>query len=427
MSEHRTARPRGGMSELSGSFGPRVLQWADRLAQWSEAPPALTCTYLTPAHRSVAAELKRWMSDAGLATEIDVVGNVVARLPAADPAAKTLIIASHYDTVINAGKYDGRLGILVAMAVAEHIHKHRHALPFHLEIVGFSEEEGVRFSAPYIGSSALAGRFDQTLLDRRDAGGLRLRDVMREAGLDPNAIPALARPHDKLRAYLEVHIEQGPVLLGHGVPIGVVTAIAGNVRYLITLNGSAGHAGTVPMTMRHDAAAAAADIVLCVERRCVETPTLVGTVGKLNVPDGAINVIPGRCDLSLDIRAGDDVTRDAAIADILAEIGRIADRRGVTANITETMRMPAVPCSEGIVDAFASAVARAGCPVVRLASGAGHDAVMFDRLTELGMLFVRCGNDGISHSPLETVTADDVDIAARVLLDVVLHLDRDAR
>jgi hydantoinase/carbamoylase family amidase len=427
MSEHQTARPRGGKSELAGAFGPQVLQWADRLAEWSEAPHALTCTYLTPAHRRVATELAHWMTAAGMTTETDAVGNVVARLRATDPNAKTVILASHYDTVINAGKYDGRLGVLVALVVAEHLRKSRHTLPFDLEIIAFSEEEGVRFSAPYIGSSAIAGRFDQKLLERRDANGLRLDDVMRAAGLDPNAIPALARPSDKLRAYLEVHIEQGPVLLKHDIPVGVVTSIAGDVRYLVTLTGAAGHAGTVPMTMRHDAAAAAAEIILYVERRCAGAPTLVGTVGKLNVPDGAINVIPGRCDLSVDIRSGDDATRDAAIADILAEIGQISLRRQVTVDIKETMRMPAVPCSPAIVDGLATAVERAGLPVVRLASGAGHDAVMFDRLTDIGMLFVRCGNDGISHSPLETVTADDVDVAARVLLDVLIHLDADTR
>src|SRR5580704_2129297 len=342
MSEHQTARPRGGKSELAGAFGSRVLQWADRLAEWSETPPALTCTYLTPAHRRVAAELARWMTAAGMATEIDAVGNVVARLRATDPNAKTVILASHYDTVINAGKYDGRLGVLVALVVAEHLRKSRHTLPFHLEIIAFSEEEGVRFSAPYIGSSAVAGRFDRKLLERRDASGQSLDDVMRAAGLDPNAIPALARPSNNLRAYLEVHIEQGPVLLKHAIPVGVVTSIAGDVRYLVTLTGAAGHAGTVPMTMRHDAAAAAAEIILYVERRCADTPTLVGTVGKLNVPDGAINVIPGRCDLSVDIRSGDDATRDAAIADILAEIGQISLRRQVTVDIKETMRIPAV-------------------------------------------------------------------------------------
>jgi len=400
-----------GKSELAGAFGPRVLHWADRLAEWSEAPHALTCTYLTPPHRRVAAELARWITAAGMATEIDAVGNVVARLCATDPNAKTVILASHYDTVINAGKYDGRLGVLVALVVAEHLRKSCHTLPFHLEIIAFSEEEGVRFSAPYIGSSAVAGRFDQKLFERRDCRWTASRrcDARRRTRSRRDS------PHSHARAIACAPISKftsskGPVLLKHAVPVGVVTSIAGDVRYLVTLTGAAGHAGTVPMTMRRDAAAAAAEIILYVERRCAGTPTLVGTVGKLNVPDGAINVIPGRCDLSVDIRSGDDATRDAAIADILAEIGQISLRRQVTVDIKETMRMPAVPCSPAIVDGLATAVERAGLPVVRLASGAGHDAVMFDRLTDIGMLFVRCGNDGVSHSPLETVTADDVDV-----------------
>jgi beta-ureidopropionase / N-carbamoyl-L-amino-acid hydrolase len=426
MSEHLTEHPQAGVSVSAGSFGSRVLELADHLAQWSETKNSLTCTYLTPAHRRVAAELKDLMAAAGMATEIDAVGNVIARLPSENPAAKTVIIGSHYDTVINAGKYDGRLGILVAIVVAGYLRQCA-SLPFHVEIIGFSEEEGVRFPAPYIGSSAVAGRFDQTFLERRDANGLRLDDVIRSAGLDPNAIPALARPPQTLRAYLEIHIEQGPVLLQHDLPVGVVTAIFGDVRYLVKITGVEGHAGAVPMTMRHDAAAAAAEIVLFIERRCSADPILRGTVGRLTVPDGATNVIAGRCELSIDIRSVDDAARESAAADILAEIEKIAARRGVTVKIAEAMRTPAVLCSQQMAERFAAAIDRMGLGVLRLPSGPGHDAVMFDGLTDIGMLFVRCGNGGISHSPLETVTAEDIDIAARVLVDVLLHFEDDAQ
>jgi beta-ureidopropionase / N-carbamoyl-L-amino-acid hydrolase len=426
MSEHLTERPHAGVSVSAGSFGARVLELADQLAQWSETKNSLTCTYLTPAHRRVAAELRDLMSAAGMATEVDAVGNVVARLPSENSAAKTVIIGSHYDTVINAGKYDGRLGILVAIVVADYLRQCA-ALPFHVEIIGFSEEEGVRFPAPYIGSSAAAGRFDQTFLERRDANGLRLGDAIRNAGFDPDAIPTLARPPDTLRAYLEVHIEQGPVLLQHDLPVGVVTAIAGNVRYLVTITGVAGHAGAVPMTMRHDAAAAAAEIILFVERRCSADLSVRGTVGRLSVPDGATNVIAGRCELSIDIRSADDAARDSAAADVLNEIEKIAARRGVTVEIAEAMRTPAVLCSQELADRFSAAIDRMGLDVLRLPSGPGHDAVMFDQLTDIGMLFVRCGNGGISHSPLETVTAEDVDIAARVLLDVLFHFEDEAQ
>jgi hydantoinase/carbamoylase family amidase len=232
----------------------------------------------------------------------------------------------------------------------------------------------------------------------------------------------LARQPETMRGYLELHIEQGPVLLQRELPVGVVTAIAGSARFRITIRGVAGHAGTVPMSLRHDAAVAAAEMVLAVEQRCATAATLVGTVGQLAVPHGLINVIPGCCEFSLDVRAGDDATRDAAIADIVAAVARIADRRGVTAEVKEIGRHAAVLCAPLMQSALAQAVARAGIEPFHLASGAGHDAAMFAGVTDIGMLFVRCGNGGISHSPLETVTADDADIAARILLDFIASL-----
>lgn len=405
-------------------FGVRIMALADRLAAWSETPNGLTCTYLSPAHRAVAAELASLMQDAGLATEIDAVGNVVGRYKSQSPGARTLIVGSHYDTVRNAGKYDGRLGLLVGLVVAEHLVHRRIPLPYDLGLIGFSEEEGVRFSTSYIGSGAVAGRFDPALLDRRDADGVSLAQALHAAGFDPQHIPALARRAGDLAGYLEVHIEQGPVLLKADAPVGVVTAIAGNARYLLTIDGEAGHAGTVPMPLRHDALAAAAEIVLLVERRCSQ-PGLVGTVGRFTVPDGTINMIAGRCEISLDIRSGDDATRKAASTDIFAEIDRIAARRGVRVTTTELLDAPAVPCSPRLQDAFAAAIKRAGLPLQKLPSGAGHDAVMFSDLTDFGMLFVRCGNGGVSHSPPETVSAADADIAARILLDVLVNLKPD--
>jgi hydantoinase/carbamoylase family amidase len=409
----------GGVRQ--GAFGARIMELADRLAQWSDSPDGLTCTYLSPAHRAVAAEILSWLRQAGLSAEIDAVGNVVARYPA-DPGARTLIIASHYDTVRNAGKYDGRLGVLTALVLVEHLAQSGRKLPFHLDVIAFSEEEGVRFSSSYLGSSAVAGKFDKALLERRDADGHSLAAVMRDAELDPAKIPTLARRRDELVGYLEVHIEQGPVLLDEGLPVGIVSAIAGTVRYLVTITGTAGHAGTVPMARRHDAAAAAAELVLYVERRCAQALTLVGTVGQLAVPNGAINIIPGRCELSLDVRAADDAMRDAAIADIMAEMLRIADRRGVRIESKEVQRTPAVTCSPRLQALLADAVTRAGVTPRYLASGAGHDAMMFDGLTELAMLFVRSGNGGVSHSPREIITAEDADVAVRVMLDAVLRL-----
>jgi beta-ureidopropionase / N-carbamoyl-L-amino-acid hydrolase len=405
-----------------GAFGARIMELADRLAQWSESSDGLTCTYLSPAHRSVAAEICDWMRDAGLSAAIDVVGNVTGRLAAEHPQARALILASHYDTVRNAGKYDGRLGILVALVVAQELRRIGRKLPFHLDVIAFSEEEGVRFGSSFLGSSAVAGRFAADLLERRDAGDRTVAEVIRAAGFDPTQIPTLARRRDELAGYLEVHIEQGPVLLDEGLPVGIVSAIAGSVRNLVTITGVAGHAGTVPMARRHDAAAAAAEFVLYVEKRGAQAPTLVGTVGQLSVPDGAINIIPGCCLLSLDVRAADDATRDAAVSDIMAELTAIAGRRGVKAESREVQRTAAVPCSPHLRSLLADAVVRAGIAPRHLPSGAGHDAMMFHGLTDIGMLFVRCGNGGVSHSPREIITAADADVAVRIMLDAVLRL-----
>lgn len=404
----------------AGQFGPDILARADQLASLSESEAGLTCTYLSEAHCATAAQLCDWMRAAGMVSSIDAVGNVVGRYAGNTPAARTLIVGSHYDTVRNAGKYDGRFGILTAIAVVDDLNRARRRLPFAIEVIGFSEEEGVRFPSAYLGSSAVVGRFDPALLQARDEAGQTLEELLHATGYDPAAIPRLGRAAHDLLGYVEIHIEQGPVLLNEGLPLAIVTSIAGAIRYAITVQGRAGHAGTVPMALRHDAAAAAAEIVLFVERRCAQTTGLVGTVGKITVPDGAINVIPGRCELSLDIRAADDETLQMAAADITAGLARIAAQRGVTIETHELSRNPSVPCSPQIQAKLTTAVAKCGAPVRHLVSGAGHDAVMFRGITEIGMLFVRCGNGGISHHPLESISAEDADLAARVLRDFLL-------
>src|SRR6516162_6670886 len=394
-----TEAMRGVGGSEPGAFGKRNMGPAERRAPRAGGSDGMTRPHLPPAPPPGAAEIRNWMREAGLITEIDAVANVIGRYAAADPGARTLIMASHYDTVRNAGKYDGRLGILTALVLVEHLKRIGRKLQFHLDVIAFSEEEGVRFSSSFLGSRPVAGRFDGKLLERRDADGHTLAAVMRDAGLDPAKIPALARRREELMGYLEVHIEQGPVLLEEGLPVGIVSAIAGSVRSTVTITGTAGHAGTVPMARRHDAAAAAAELVLYVEKRCAQAPTLVGTVGQLAIPDGAINIIPGRCVLSVDVRAGDDVTRDAAISDINAEMARIAARRGVKIESREVQRTATVPCSPRLQSLLSDAVTRAGLSPREFPSGAGHDAMMFDALTDIAMLFVRCGNGGVSHSP----------------------------
>jgi allantoate deiminase/N-carbamoyl-L-amino-acid hydrolase len=406
---------------VTADSGRRILARAEVLASHSESPDGLTCTYLTPAHQAAAAMIRGWMAEAGLEAGIDAAGNVVGCWRAADPAAKAVIVGSHYDTVRNAGKYDGRLGILAAIEAVAALRAEGARLPFHVEIVAFAEEEGVRFATPFLGVDAIAGRFTPAMLLIEDEAGATVADALRAAGHDPAAVFALTRDPAALAGYLEVHIEQGPVLLEAGLPLGIVTAIAGASRYALTLTGTAGHAGTVPMKLRHDAAAAAAEIVLFVEKRCGEGSDLVGTVGRLVVPDGAVNVIPGRCELSLDIRSGEDAVREAAVHEILAFADRTARRRGITLAIRDLSRSVAVPCAPRLQALLATAVERAGVPVRHLPSGAGHDAMVMAELTEIGMLFVRCGNGGISHDPRETVTAEDAGLAARVLADALCH------
>jgi allantoate deiminase/N-carbamoyl-L-amino-acid hydrolase len=324
---------------------------------------------------------------------------------------------SHYDTVRNGGKYDGREGILLPIAVVKHLHERGERLPFHLDIIGFSEEEGVRFKSTFLGSSAIAGTFDPALLDKTDDDGITMRAALQDAGHEVDDLAALARDPADLLGFVEVHIEQGPVLLERGLPVGIVNSIAGSCRYLIELTGVASHAGTTPMQMRKDAAAAAAEIILFVEKRCATAPSLVGTVGQLDVPGGSVNVIPGLCRLSLDVRAADDATRDAAVADILREIDAICSRRDIECKRDLTMAAPAVPCAPRLMDQLSASARRAGVAPFELSSGAGHDAMKIAAITDVAMLFTRCGNGGISHNPLETMTADDAEISAQILLD----------
>ena len=398
-------------------MGLDVMAWCEELSQWSDDEAGLTCAYLTDSHQKVAAQIAAWMRAAGLTVSIDAVGNVVGRLLSDDSDAKTLITGSHYDTVRNGGKYDGRLGILLPIAVAQRLRERGERLPFHLEIIGFAEEEGVRFKSTFLGSTAFTGRFDMAQLDRTDSDGLSMRSAMRAAGHAESSIAAIARDPATLLGFVEVHIEQGPVLLQHDLPVGIVTSIAGSCRYLLELRGVASHAGTTPMHMRRDAAAAAAEIVLLVETRCGQTPSLVGTVGQLQVPNGSVNVIPGRCTLSLDIRAADDATRDAAVNDILQAAEKICARRGIILGQELLVRAAAAPCAPWLMRQLADATERAGVPPFELPSGAGHDAMAIAHMTDVAMLFTRCGNGGISHNPLEIMSADDADVAACILLD----------
>ncbi|MEO8155327.1 MAG: 2-oxo-4-hydroxy-4-carboxy-5-ureidoimidazoline decarboxylase, partial [Rhizobacter sp.] len=383
-------------------LGNQVWDCAELLAQHSDVEGALTVTYLTPAHQACQVQLVRWMHDCGFdEVQIDAVGNVVGVYHGSDPKSPRLLTGSHFDTVRNGGKYDGRLGIFVPLVCVRELHRLGRRLPFGLEVIAFAEEEGQRYKATFLGSGAVIGRFDFGWLDQQDADGVTMREAMLAAGRDPAAIEAIKRDPAQYMGFVEVHIEQGPVLNEIDLPLGVVTSINGSVRYVGEMIGMASHAGTTPMDRRRDAAAAVAELVLYVEKRAAQVPHLVGTVGIVNVPSGSINVVPGRCQFSLDIRATANEVRDAMAHDVLAELQRITARRSLHCTLEETMRAAAAPSAPEWQARWERAVESVGLPVHRMPSGAGHDAMKLDEVMPQAMLFVRGGNSGISHNPLE--------------------------
>lgn len=411
---------------VTPELGNSVWDWAERLAQHSDPGYAekgqLTVTYLTDAHRACAQRLALWMrDDCGFdSVEIDAVGNVVGTYHGDDPNAKRLLTGSHYDTVRNAGKYDGRLGIFVPMACVRELKRAQRRLPFGIEVVGFAEEEGQRFKAVFLGSGALTGHFDRRWLDQKDTDGITMREAMQHAGLCVDDIPSLQRDASRYLGFVEVHIEQGPVLGEIDLPLGIVTSINGSVRYVGEVMGVASHAGTTPMNRRRDAAAAVAELVGYVEQRAASVPHLVGTVGMLEVPNGSINVVPGRCKFSLDIRATTDEVRDACAGDVLARLQSICDRRGLRCAVEQTMRQAAAPSAPQWQRRWERAVEALGLPLHRMPSGAGHDAMKMHEVMPQAMLFLRGLNSGISHNPLESITNDDTELCVRafqVLLD----------
>ena len=411
------------------SLGDAAWDYAEQLAAHSDPGfrenGQLTVTYLTDAHRACAAQLVRWMGECGFdEVSIDVVGNVVGVYRAAGAGeARRLLTGSHYDTVRNGGKYDGRLGIFVPMLAVRELQRSGRRLPFAIEVVGFAEEEGQRYKATFLGSGALVGQFQPAWLAQADADGTTMADAMRLAGLPASldAIAGLRRDPARYLGFVEVHVEQGPVLAGLGLPLGAVTSINGGVRYAGEVRGMASHAGTTPMATRRDAAAAVAELAVYLERRAQQAPDLVGTMGMLEVPNGSTNVVPGRCRFTLDIRSTTDAVRDACTADVLAEMQALCERRGVTVTIEETMRVAASPSAPALQALWERAIEAAGLPVHRMPSGAGHDAMKIGEVMPQAMLFVRGENAGISHNPLESSTSDDMQLA----VDAFSHLLHD--
>ncbi|WEE76597.1 2-oxo-4-hydroxy-4-carboxy-5-ureidoimidazoline decarboxylase [Comamonas testosteroni] len=407
--------------------GNEVWDWQERLSTNSDPGYAekgqLTVTYLTDAHRACAQRISHWMREVGFdEVEIDAVGNVVGRYKAApefaDKGAKTLLTGSHYDTVRNGGKYDGRLGIFVPMACVKQLAQQGKRLPFNIEVVGFSEEEGQRYKATFLGSGALVGDFKQEWLEQKDADGITLREAMLHAGLCIDDIPKLERDPAKYLGFVEVHIEQGPVLNELDIPLGIVTSINGSARYTCEFIGMASHAGTTPMNRRRDAAAGVAELSLYIEKRAGQDGDSVATIGQLNVPSGSVNVVPGRCQFSLDLRAPTNEQRDAMINDIMAEMAAIAERRGLRYTTDLSMKAAAAPSAPEWQKRWENAVDALGVPLFRMPSGAGHDAMKLHEIMPQAMLFVRGMNAGISHNPLEASTSDDMQLS----VDAFTHL-----
>ncbi len=391
-----------------------ALERCDALGAISEEPERLTRRYGTEAMRRVNDLVAGWMRDAGMQVRRDPLGNMIGRYGARAADAKTLLLGSHLDTVRDAGKYDGPLGVVVALSAVERLHARGERLPFAIEVIGFADEEGLRYRTSYLGSRAFIGALDRAQLQRSDEDGITLADAIRAFGGDPDALQPESRNHDNLLGYVETHIEQGPVLEAHAIPVGVVSSIQGQSGVGVSFTGEAGHAGTVPMTMRHDALTAAAEFVLAVETRAQQTPGLVATAGRFNVVPGASNVIPGEASLSLDVRHPDDAVRTEAVTRLREIAENIARRRGVQVDWRAGAGQATVTCSSRLTTLLASAVTDAGYPLLELPSGAGHDAAILAQITDIAMLFVRCGG-GVSHSPRESVARGDVAVAIDVL------------
>jgi allantoate deiminase len=387
------------------------------VAGFSEEPGKITRTFLCESMRGLHACLSDWMRSAGLAVRLDAAGNLIGRYPAAAEGAPVLLIGSHLDSVPDAGKYDGVLGVLLGLAAVQALGGER--LPFAVDVIGFSEEEGVRYRTPYLGSLAAASRFDPALLARTDDAGVSLAGALRNFGLAPEELPRAAYPPGQVLGYVEVHIEQGPVLDGLGAPLGAVEAIAGQSRLRLRFEGKAGHAGTLPMEHRRDALTAAAELVLEVEQCARGSDGLRATVGMLSVTPGASNVVPGSARLSLDVRHARDEVRERALAGLLGRAEALAARRGVGFHVDHAEHHPAVPADERLSGLLAECVRSAGHAPVRLVSGAGHDAAVMASIAPMAMLFVRSPG-GVSHHPDEAVLPQDVAAALEVLV-LFLH------
>jgi allantoate deiminase len=410
-------------AEVSGRddclLGRTIVRRIDQLAAISADPTRLERIFLSPEHRAAAEQLLAWMREAGMSAHLDAIGNVCGRYEGDRPGLPCLMLGSHYDTVRDAGRWDGPLGLITAISCVDDLHRRRRHLPFAVEVTGFADEEGIRFASTLLGSRAVAGTFDEGALAAKDAAGLSMRDALIQFGLDPRHIGAAARAGRELLGYVELHIEQGPVLETENLPVGVVTSISGATRLAVALTGMAGHAGTVPMALRRDALAGAAECIGSIEEICrSDRGGLVGTVGYIHAVPSATNVIPGQASFSVDIRAPTDMARKQAVSDAVRRIEAIARRRQLRLQIDVTHENRTVPCAPWLRQQISAAIEGEGHRVFEVPSGAGHDGMAMIDVADVGMIFVRC-RGGISHHPDEHVDLADADAGARVLLRLI--------
>ena len=392
-----------------------AMRRCDELASCSEDGDAITRPFASDAMRHAHSLVTEWMEAAGMTVRRDNVGNLRGRYEAQGGAgAPALLLGSHIDSIRDAGRYDGPLGVVVAISAVQRLRDAGRRLPFAIEVFAFADEEGLRFGSTYLGSRAVAGSFDRRDLERTDSEAVSMRQAITEFGGEPDHIADDAWDGPPPLGYVEVHIEQGPVLEARGLPVGVVVGIAGQNRYTLTFDGEAGHAGTVPMPMRRDALAAAAEFVLAVEAEARAEPQVVATVGKIAAHPGATNVIAGRAVVSLDVRSADRATLLVASRRMLDLAEEIATGRKLTVKVTSDSRNEAVLCDDGLVRLLSRAIEDAGFTLAPLTSGAGHDGVEMSKIAPIGMLFVRC-KGGVSHNPAESVTVEDVAVAIDVL------------
>jgi len=397
------------------------MQRIETLAKISEEPGIITRTFASPAMRRANVLVEKWMRQAGMNTRVDAMGNLAGRHPGDNPNAKTLLLGSHLDTVRNAGKFDGPLGVILAIACVEHLRRRRIRLPFAIEILAFSDEEGVRYQTAYLGSKAMAGGLAASDLKREDAKGITMAEAIKSLGSDPRKLKSARLNPKELLGYVEAHIEQGPVLEEQDLAVGIVTGFAGQSRARAVFSGQAGHAGTVPMKSRQDALCAAAEFVLAVEKLARKTNGLVATVGQISARPGASNVIPGEAHLTLDVRHAKDAIRRRANNQLRQAALEIASRRGLRLALENVHDTPAMDCSKKLSARLAISVGRHQKRILRLPSGAGHDAAVMAKITPAAMLFIRC-KGGVSHHPDESATAEDVQAALEVLNDFILRL-----